>query len=182
MMLLRLMILHKAAMMTVLALFPFLCLIFSLLCELCRMRTMAKLLLVSCYLHNVRSQSTSCKRGQCMSRSDKIRLRIAYVMYTCFITPHWCPCLLDETSVLHGNMPQRNDEEGGKQPRLFFCRVSGARWASHGQQAAEMRRAPRIQSRRRTTLPSSINSSDSPTTLPSLMMMMSFICSCRNKK
>ncbi len=26
--------------------------------------------------------------------------------------------MLDETSVLHGDMPQRNDEEGGKQPRL----------------------------------------------------------------
>jgi hypothetical protein len=28
--------------------------------------------------------------------------------------------MLDETSALHGNMSQRNDEEGGKQPRLFF--------------------------------------------------------------
>jgi hypothetical protein len=30
----------------------------------------------------------------CMSRSYEIRLRIACVMYTCFITPHWCPCLM----------------------------------------------------------------------------------------
>jgi hypothetical protein len=34
--------------------------------------------------------------------------------------------MLDETSALHGNMPQHNDEEGGKQPRLSFlpCSVS----------------------------------------------------------
>jgi hypothetical protein len=51
-----------------------------------RMRTMAKLLLVRRYLHNVRSQSTSCKRGRCMSRCCEIRLQTACVMYTCFIT------------------------------------------------------------------------------------------------
>jgi hypothetical protein len=28
--------------------------------------------------------------------------------------------MLDETSALHCNMPQHNDEEGGKQPRLSF--------------------------------------------------------------
>jgi hypothetical protein len=28
--------------------------------------------------------------------------------------------MLDATSALHGNMPQHNDEEGGKQPRLSF--------------------------------------------------------------
>jgi hypothetical protein len=56
--------------------------------EFGRMRTMAKLLLVRRrYLHNARSsQSTSCKRGRCMSRCCEIRLRIACVMYTCFIT------------------------------------------------------------------------------------------------
>jgi len=55
---------------------------------------MAKLLRVRRYLHNVRSQSTSCKRGRCMSRCCEIRLRTACVMYTCFITPNQCPCLM----------------------------------------------------------------------------------------
>ena len=36
---------------------------------------MAKLLLVRRYLHNVRSQSTSCKRGCCISRCCEIRQR-----------------------------------------------------------------------------------------------------------
>ena len=43
---------------------------FSIHCVFGRMRTMAKLLLVRRYLHNVRSQSTSCKRGRCMNRYD----------------------------------------------------------------------------------------------------------------
>jgi hypothetical protein len=30
------------------------------------------------------------------------------------------PMLDDEKSALRGNMPQRNDEEGGKKPRLSF--------------------------------------------------------------
>ena len=45
----------------------------------------------------------------------------------------------------------------------------GDRWAAHGRQTAAMRRAPRRQSRRGTMLPSSISSSGSPTTLPSLL-------------
>jgi hypothetical protein len=28
--------------------------------------------------------------------------------------------MIDENSALRGNMPQRNDEEGGKTPRLFL--------------------------------------------------------------
>jgi hypothetical protein len=28
--------------------------------------------------------------------------------------------MLDETSALHGNMPQQNDKEGGKQSRLYI--------------------------------------------------------------
>ena len=64
----------------------------GLLCVFCRMRTMAKLLFVRRrYLHNVRSQSTSCKRGRCISRCCEIRLRTACMMYTCFITPNQCP-------------------------------------------------------------------------------------------
>ncbi len=73
--LLRLALLHKATTTTVLALFPFLRLTFSLLSVFGRMRTMAKLLLVRRYLHIVRSQCTSCKRGRCMSRCCEIRLR-----------------------------------------------------------------------------------------------------------
>jgi len=82
--------------------------------------------------------------------------------------------MLDETSVLHGNMPQRNDEEGGKQPRLSFSPAAqcGARWAAHGRQAAAVHRTPLRQSRRGTMLPSSISSSGSPTTLPSLLSRM----------
>jgi hypothetical protein len=75
------------------------------------MWTMAKLLLVRRYLHNVRSQGTACKRGRGMSRCCEIRLRTACVPFT---------CMLDENSALRGNMPQRNDEEGGKKPRLSF--------------------------------------------------------------
>jgi hypothetical protein len=49
--------------------------------------------------------------------------------------------MLDETSALHGNMPQRNNEEGGKQPRLSFSPVlsvwgkMGSAWMTGGQNA-----------------------------------------------
>ena len=39
--------------------------------------------------------------------------------------------MLDETSALHGNMPQRNDEEGGKQPRLSFSPAASV-WGQMG--------------------------------------------------
>ena len=39
--------------------------------------------------------------------------------------------MLDETSALHGNMPQRNDEEGGKQPRLSFSPAASV-WGQIG--------------------------------------------------
>ena len=42
---------------------------------------------------------------------------------------------LDETSALHGNMPQHNDAEGGKQPRLDFSPATSV-WGQMG-------RAPR---------------------------------------
>ena len=50
--------------------------------------------------------------------------------------------MLDETSALHGNMPQRNDEEGGKQPRLSFSPAAsvwgqmGRAWTTGGRNAA----------------------------------------------
>jgi hypothetical protein len=49
--------------------------------------------------------------------------------------------MLDETSALHGNMPQRNDEEGGKQPSLSFSPASsvwgqmGRAWTTGGRNA-----------------------------------------------
>jgi hypothetical protein len=48
---------------------------------------------------------------------------------------------LTETSALRGNMPQRNDEEGGKQPRLFFFPAAsvsgqmGRAWTTGGRNA-----------------------------------------------
>ena len=128
-MLLRLTLLHKATTTTVLALFPFLRLTFSLLCVFGRMRTMAKLLLVRRYLHNVRSQSTSCKRGRCMSRCCEIRLQTACVMYTCFITPNQCPCLMRPLPCMAicRNTTTRRDDDDERQAttsRFFPCRVS----------------------------------------------------------
>jgi hypothetical protein len=49
--------------------------------------------------------------------------------------------MLDETSALHGNMPQRNDEEGGKQPRRSFSPAAsvwgkmGRAWTTGGRNA-----------------------------------------------
>ena len=46
--------------------------------------------------------------------------------------------MLDETSALHGNMPQHNDAEGGKQPRLAFSHAAslwgqmGRAWTTDG--------------------------------------------------
>ena len=123
MMLLRLTLLHKDATTTVLALFPFLRLTFSLLCVFGRMRTMAKLLRVRRYLHNVRSQSTSCKRGRFMSRCC---MRDVHMLHHTQSVP-----MLDETSALHGNMLQHNDAEGGKQPRLAFSPAASV-WGQMG--------------------------------------------------
>jgi hypothetical protein len=164
-MLLRLRLLHRDTTTTVLALFPFLRLTFSLLGEFGRMRTMAKLLLVSRYFYNVRSQSTSCKSDCCMSRCCEILLRIACVPCTCFITPNRCPCLMRTLPVWQNDAIQRRGGQQENKPLSLPCR---ARWAAHGQQPAAMRHAPRRQSRRRTMLPSSISSSGPRTILPSL--------------
>jgi hypothetical protein len=49
--------------------------------------------------------------------------------------------MLDETSALHGYMPQHNDEEGGKQPRLSFSPAAsvwgqmGRAWTTGGRNA-----------------------------------------------
>jgi hypothetical protein len=39
--------------------------------------------------------------------------------------------MIDETSALRGNMPQRNDAEGGKNPRLSFSPASSV-WGQMG--------------------------------------------------
>jgi hypothetical protein len=39
--------------------------------------------------------------------------------------------MIDENSALRGNMPQRNDEEGGKTPRLSFSPASSV-WGQMG--------------------------------------------------
>jgi hypothetical protein len=131
---------------------------------------MANLLLVRRYLHNVRSQSTSCKRGRCMGRCCEIRLRAACVMYTCFITSNQCPCLMRPLPCMAICRNATTRRAASNHVSLSpLPRQCGARWAVHGRQAAEMRRALRSQSRRMTMLPSFINSSGSPTTLPSLL-------------
>ncbi len=106
-----------------------------------RMRTMAKLLRVRRYLHNVRSQSTSCKRGRFMSRPCEIRLQTACVMYTCFITPNQCPCLMRPLpcmAICRNTTTRRvASTHVSLSPLLRQC---GARWVVHGRQVAEVRR------------------------------------------
>ena len=135
--LLHLTLLHKVTTTTVLALFPFLRLTFSLLCVFGRMRTMAKLLRVRRYLHNVRSQSTSCKRGRFMSRCCEIRLRFACVMYTCFISPNLCPRLMRplpcEAICRNATTRRVASNHVSFSPLPHHC---GARWAAHGPQCA----------------------------------------------
>jgi hypothetical protein len=41
--------------------------------------------------------------------------------------------MLDATSALNGNMPQHNDEEGGKQPRLSFSPAASVWGQNHGE-------------------------------------------------
>jgi hypothetical protein len=97
------------------------------------------------------SQSTSCKHGRCMSRCCDVRLRIACVMYTCFITPNLCPCLMRPLpcmTICHNTTTRRAASNHVSFPPLQ-CQC-GARWATNGRQAAAIRRAPRSQTRRRT--------------------------------
>jgi hypothetical protein len=100
-----------------------------------------------------------------------ISLRTACVMYTCFITPNQCPCLMRPLPCMaicrNTTMMRAASNQVSLSPLPRQC---GARWAVHGRHSAEMRRAPRSQSRRMPMLPPFINSSDSPTTLPSLLL------------
>jgi hypothetical protein len=132
---------------------------------------MEKLLCVRCYLHDVRSQSTSCKRGRFISRQCEIRLQTACVMYTCFITPNQCPCLMRPLpcmAICRNTTTRRAVSTHVSLSPLH--RQCGASWAVHGRQVSEESHTPLKQSRRMTMLPSFINSSDSPTTLPSLLL------------
>jgi hypothetical protein len=88
---LLLMLLHRGATRTVLALFPSLRLTFSLHCVLSRLRKMAKILFVRRYLYNFRSLIASWKTGCGMRGRSNIRLRTVCVTCTCFITPNRCP-------------------------------------------------------------------------------------------
>jgi len=72
--------------------------------------------------------------------------------------------MLDETSVLHGNMPQHNDEEGSKQLRLSFSPAVSV-W---GQIVSAWTTTEAITENDYVTF--FINSSGSPTTLPSLLL------------
>jgi hypothetical protein len=92
-------------------------------------------------------------------------------MHTCFITPNQCPCLMRPLPCMAICRNATTRRAASSHVSLSpLKRQCGVRWAVHGRQAAEMRRAPRSQSRRRTMLPSSISSSGSPTTLPSLLL------------
>jgi hypothetical protein len=48
------------------------------------------------------------------------RERVGERKIVCMLHHTQSVLMLDETSALHGNMPQRNDEEGCKQPHLSF--------------------------------------------------------------
>jgi len=132
---------------------PFLRLTFTLFCVFGRMWTMAKLLLVRRYLHNVRSQSTSKRTcgccmssGCCVSRCCKIRLRIACVPSTCFTTPNRCPCLMRTLPCVATCLNATTRREASNHVSLSpMPRHYGARWAARGRQTAAMRRAPRGQ-------------------------------------
>jgi hypothetical protein len=61
------------------------------------------------------------------------RMRAVHMLHQTQSVP-----MLDENSALRGNMPQRNDEEGGKQPRLAFSHAAslwgqmGRAWTTDG--------------------------------------------------
>jgi hypothetical protein len=120
------------------------------------------------YLHNVRSQSTSFKtrtlHEQMLRNLPMDRMRDVH-------TPGRCPCLMRPLpcEAICRNATTRRSASNHASFSPLPCQCGG-RWSAHGRQVAAMRRAPRSQSRRRTILPSSISSSGSPTTLPSLLL------------
>jgi len=91
------------------------------------------------------------------------RMRDVHLLHHTQLVP-----MLDENSALRDNMPQRNDE----QLRLSFSPAASVRCQMGRARTTEARNAPCRQSRRGTMLPSSISSSGSLTTLPSLLLRM----------
>jgi hypothetical protein len=61
------------------------------------------------------------------------RMRAVHMLHQTQSVP-----MLDDNSALRGNMPQRNDEEGGKKPRLSFSPAAsvwgqmGCAWTTDG--------------------------------------------------
>jgi hypothetical protein len=127
--------LPRDATTTVLALFPFLCLTFSLHCVLGRTRKTARTLFVRRYLHNIRSLSGSCNSGRCMSRCCEIRLQARSVTCTCFIAPNRCHCLMSTLPcvAICRNVTTRRAarQHAAPSPLPPQC---GARWAALGRQ------------------------------------------------
>jgi hypothetical protein len=119
-------LLHRDSTMTVLALFPFLRLTFSLHCVLCRLRKMAKLLPVRRNLHSDGDRQVTKRIMQnWLLHQEMLRYPPTTRMHDVHMLHHTQSVLMiDENSALRGNMPQRNDEEGCKTPRLSFSPAS----------------------------------------------------------
>jgi len=80
-----------------------------------------------------------------MSRCCEIRLQTACVMYTCFITPNQCPCLMRPLPCMAICRNTTTRRAASDHVSLSLLpRQCGARWAVHGRQAAEVRRAEAI--------------------------------------
>jgi hypothetical protein len=121
-------LLHRDATTTVLALFPFLRLTFSLHCVLGRLRKMAKLLPVRRYLHSDGDRQVTKRimqnwllHQQMLRNPPTTRMRDVHMLH------HTQSVLMiDENSALRGNMPQRNERRGGRQdttPLFLPCLV-----------------------------------------------------------
>jgi hypothetical protein len=131
-MLMYLTLLLRNATTTMLALFPFLHLTFSLLCVVGRMWKTAKQLLARRYLCIFRSHSTSCASGYGISAFSATRPMSACVMFISCTTPNRCPCLM---SALHCVATCRNaTTRRGASIHVSLSplpRQFGARWAAH---------------------------------------------------
>ncbi len=119
-----------------LALFPFLCLTFSLHCVLGRLRkwrcccsSVVTCTTSSHKAHHARLAAASTDTA----KSAHAPLRDVHLLHLAQSVP-----MLDENSALRGNMPQRDDDDGGKNPRLSFSPASsvwgqtGCPWTSIG--------------------------------------------------
>jgi hypothetical protein len=137
-MLIYLTLLLRNATMTMLALFPFLHLTFSLLCVWfawsagCGKRRsscspVATFATSGHTAHHTAHDLRKWLRHERIQRDPPDeRMRDVHKLHHTQSVP-----MLDERSALHGNMPQRNDEEGGKQPRLSFSPAASV-WGQMG--------------------------------------------------